>query len=88
MKTLPKNTLGSSQLEVSTICLGGWPLGGGMGAIDEKQAIRVVHAALDNGINFIDTAEGYRTSEHIIGKALAGRRDGVVLATKLSGEHS
>lgn len=88
MKTLPKNTLGPAKLEVSTICLGGWPLGGGMGAIDEKQAIRVVHAALDNGINFIDTAEGYRTSESIIGQALAGRRDDVILATKLSGEHS
>ncbi len=88
MKPLPKNPLGSARLDVSTICLGGWPLGGGMGAIDEEQAIRVVHAALDNGINFIDTAEGYRTSERIIGKALDGRRDRVLLATKLSGEHS
>ena len=59
-----------------------------MGAIDRQQAIRVVHAAIDNGINFIDTAEGYRTSEEIIGEALAGRRDRVILATKLSGEHS
>jgi aryl-alcohol dehydrogenase-like predicted oxidoreductase len=51
------------------ICLGGWPIGGGMGAIDEKQAIGVVHAALDHGVNFIDTAEGYRNSEEIIGQA-------------------
>jgi aryl-alcohol dehydrogenase-like predicted oxidoreductase len=59
-----------------------------MGAIEEKQAIRTVHAALDAGTNFIDTAEGYFTSESMLGKALVGRRDRVVLATKLSGEHS
>ena len=88
MRLLPTRQLGSEKLEVTVICLGGWPLGGGMGAIDEKQAIRVVHGALDSGVNFIDTAEGYRTSESIIGKALVGRRDGVVLATKLSGAHS
>jgi aryl-alcohol dehydrogenase-like predicted oxidoreductase len=59
-----------------------------MGAIEEKQAIRTVHAALDAGTNFIDTAEGYFTSESMLGKALVGRRDRVVLATKLSGEQS
>lgn len=88
MKLLPTRPLGSKKLEVTVICLGGWPLGGGMGAIEEKQAIRVVHGALDSGVNFIDTAEGYRTSEDIIGKALIGRRGRVVLATKLSGAHS
>jgi myo-inositol catabolism protein IolS len=88
MSNLSKQFLGNSQLKVSSICLGGWPLGGGMGAIDRQQAIRVVHAAIDNGINFIDTAEGYRTSEEIIGEALLGCRDRVILATKLSGEHS
>ena len=88
MNTLPKNPLGPANLEVSAICLGGWPLGGGMGPIEDQQAIRVVHAALDNGINIIDTAEGYRSSERIIGQALVGRRDSVILATKLSGEHS
>lgn len=88
MSTLPKQYLGPARLEVTSICLGGWPLGGGMGAIERQQAIRVVHAALDNGINFIDTAEGYRDSEEIIGEALLGRRDRVILATKLSGEHS
>jgi len=59
-----------------------------MGALDEKQAIKTVHAALDAGINFIDTAEGYYTSEAILGRALLGRRDRVMLATKLSGDHS
>lgn len=88
MSSLPTRPLGSEDLDVTVICLGGWPLGGGMGAIDESQAIRVVHAALDAGVNFIDTAEGYKTSEAVIGKALSGKRDQVVLATKLSGEHS
>ena len=88
MSTLPKRILGSAGLEVSTICLGGWPIGGGMGAIDRQQAISVVRTAVDSGINFIDTAEGYRTSEDIIGEALLGCRDRVLLATKLSGEHS
>jgi aryl-alcohol dehydrogenase-like predicted oxidoreductase len=59
-----------------------------MGPIEEKQALETVHAALDSGINFIDTAEGYYTSESTLGKAIQGRRDRVILATKLSGEHS
>jgi aryl-alcohol dehydrogenase-like predicted oxidoreductase len=59
-----------------------------MGAITEKQAIRTVHAALDAGTNFIDTAEGYLASESMLRKALADRRDRVILATKVSGEHS
>jgi aryl-alcohol dehydrogenase-like predicted oxidoreductase len=70
------------------ICLGTWGLGGGLGAIEEKQAIRTVHAALDAGTNFIDTAEGYLIAESMLGKALVGRRDRVILATKLSGQHS
>jgi aryl-alcohol dehydrogenase-like predicted oxidoreductase len=59
-----------------------------MGDIDEREAIRTVHAALDAGVNFIDTAEGYLNAEAMLGKALEGQRDQVVLATKLSGEHS
>ena len=70
------------------ICLGAWPLGGGMGELPDQQVIDTVHAAIDCGVTFIDTAEGYRTSESVLGKALAGRRDQVVLATKLSGDHS
>jgi len=70
------------------ICLGAWPLGGGMGVLPDRQVIDTVHAALDCGVNFIDTAEGYRTSESVLGKALMGKRDKVILATKLSGDHS
>ena len=88
MKHLPTRPLGRDGPDVTVVCLGTWGLGAGMGAIEEKQAIRTVHAALDAGTNFIDTAEGYLTSESALGKALADRRDRVILATKLSGEHS
>ena len=59
-----------------------------MGACPEDQAIRTVHASLDAGITFINTAEAYFTSETVLGKALRGHRHEVFLATKLSGEHT
>ena len=80
--------LGKYGPQVPVICLGAWPLGGGMGVLPDKQVIDTVHAALDHGVTFIDTAEGYRTSESVLGKALVGRREKVFLATKLSGDHS
>jgi len=80
--------LGKDGPDVPVISLGAWPLGGGMGVLPDKQVIDTVHAALDCGMTFIDTAEGYRTSESVLGKALAGKRDKVILATKLSGDHS
>ncbi len=57
---------------------------GGMGNPDHEDSIRIIHKALDAGINFIDTADGYSRgeSEEIVGKALKGRRDNIVLATK------
>ena len=85
---LPTRQLGQHGPDVTVICLGAWPLGGGYGPVEEKQAINTIHAALDAGANFIDTAEGYKASESVLGKALAGRRDQVILATKLSGDHS
>jgi aryl-alcohol dehydrogenase-like predicted oxidoreductase len=83
--------LGSSGLLVSPICLGTMTFGSPVG---KREAIRLVHAALDMGINFVDTAnvyEGYSrvlgsaggVAEEIVGKALADRRDQVVLATKV-----
>jgi len=80
--------LGIDGPEVPVICLGAWPLGGGMGAVTDDQVIATVHASIDSGANFIDTAEGYRTSESVLGKAIKGRRDEVIIATKLSGDHS
>ena len=82
--------LGSSGLLVSPICLGTMTFGT---PVPEKDAIRLVHEAIDRGVNFIDTANSYEgydrvvgssggVAEEIVGKALADRRDRVVLATK------
>ena len=85
METRP---LGDGGPDVPVICLGAWPFSGRMGSYPEEQAIRTVHACLDAGITFIDTAEAYGTSEAVVGKALRGHRQEVFLATKLSGQHS
>ena len=76
-------TLGRTGVAVSPLCLGTMMFGS-WGNADEADSIRVIHRALDAGINFVDTADVYSggQSERIVGKALAGRRDGVVLATK------
>ena len=74
---------------VSTIAFGAWPIGGGLGNVPVEQGIAAVEAALEVGMTFIDTAEGYQSSETVVGKAIRGRRDEVFLATKLSGsDHS
>ncbi len=77
--------LGQSGLEAPVVAFGAWAIGGWFwGGNDEKDSIRAIHAALDAGMNFIDTAPAYGLgrSEEIVGKAIAGRRDDVVLATK------
>jgi len=75
--------LGGTGMSVSNLCLGAMMFGE-IGNTDHDDCIRIVHRALDAGINFIDTADGYSRgeSEEIIGKSLKGRRDKVVLATK------
>jgi len=75
--------LGSTGIEVSTLCLGTMMFGA-WGNPDEAQCHRMVHAALDAGVNLVDTADVYAfgESEQILGRALAGHRDSVVLATK------
>lgn len=71
--------LGRTGLQVSCIGLGGIPIQ----RVDQAEAVRVVRSALDNGINFIDTARGYTDSEEKIGQALKGvKREEVILATK------
>jgi aryl-alcohol dehydrogenase-like predicted oxidoreductase len=80
-------TLGRTGVHVSPLCLGAMMFGA-WGNPDHDDSVRIVHAALDAGINFIDTADVYSRgeSERIVGKALAGgRRENVVLATKLHG---
>ena len=76
--------LGRTGVRVSPLCLGTLNFGGATG---EAESIRIIHAALDGGIDFIDTADVYNEgeSEVVVGKALAGRRDRVLLATKVHG---
>lgn len=84
MKTRP---VGNSGLNASVVGLGTWVLGGGSiwgQDTDDAESTRTIHAALDAGINLIDTAPayGWGRSEEIVGKAIQGRRDAVILATK------
>ena len=77
-------TLGGTGIEVSAHCLGAMMFGS-VGNPDHDDCARIIHAALDHGINVVDTADMYSAgeSEQIVGKALRGRRDNVVLATKV-----
>jgi aryl-alcohol dehydrogenase-like predicted oxidoreductase len=78
--------LGRTGVQVSKLCLGTMMFGA-WGNTDHDDSTRIIHAALDAGINFVDTADVYSAgeSEEILGKALRGRRDDVVLATKFWG---
>jgi aryl-alcohol dehydrogenase-like predicted oxidoreductase len=83
------NYLGKSNIKVSEFALGCWPFAGGSvwGNQDKSESISTVHVALDNGINFFDTAEGYDDdfhSEVILGEALKNKRNNSVIATKIS----
>ena len=81
------NDLGKSGISVSTVGLGTWGIGGGTGWGNEnndRESIKIIQAALDNGINLIGTAPNYNFghSEEIIGKAIVDRRHKVIIATK------
>ena len=85
--TVAHRGLGATGVKVSPLCLGAMMFGA-WGNPDHDDSVRIIHRALDAGINFIDTADVYSRgeSEEIVGKALAeGRRDAVVLATKVHG---
>ncbi|MEJ2870319.1 aldo/keto reductase [Actinomycetospora sp. OC33-EN08] len=79
-------TLGRTGIKVSPYCLGAMMFGA-MGNPDHDDSVRIINRALDAGVNFVDTADVYSRgeSEEIVGKALKGRRDDVVLATKFHG---
>jgi aryl-alcohol dehydrogenase-like predicted oxidoreductase len=90
---MSQRALGRSELKVSPLGLGCWAIGGpwrwldgqgGWGDVDDNESVRAIHAALDHGINFFDTAATYGTghSEQILARALEGKRDQVVIATK------
>jgi aryl-alcohol dehydrogenase-like predicted oxidoreductase len=93
MTKVSQRMLGRSDIRVSPMGLGCWAIGGpwywldgpgGWGDIDDNESVRAIHAALDLGINFFDTAANYGTghSERILGRALEGKRDQAVIATK------
>jgi aryl-alcohol dehydrogenase-like predicted oxidoreductase len=86
-------TLGRSGIEVSALGFGAWAIGGpfwngtqplGWGEVDDEESVRAIHRALELGVTFFDTADVYGTghSERVLGRALAGRRGDVVIATK------
>lgn len=77
--------LGKSDLQVPVVSFGAWAIGGWLwGGTDDEAAVRAIHAAIDQGMTLIDTAPVYGMghSEEVVGKAVAGRRDGVLIATK------
>ncbi len=89
--TIPTRTLGTtSSLTVSALGLGCMGMSEFYGTADEAQGIATIHRALDLGVTFLDTADMYGpfTNERLVGKALAGRRDGVQLATKFGNERN
>jgi aryl-alcohol dehydrogenase-like predicted oxidoreductase len=88
-----KRKLGKSGIQVSAMGMGCWAIGGpwsldggpsGWGRVEDRESIRAIHCALDRGIDFFDTAANYGCghSERILGRALAGRRERVIVATK------
>lgn len=90
---MEKRVLGRSKIKVSPMGLGCWAIGGqfymddkidGYGEIDDRESIRAIHTALDMGVNFLDTSDAYGIghSEEVIGEALEGKRNQVVIATK------
>jgi aryl-alcohol dehydrogenase-like predicted oxidoreductase len=90
-----RRNLGRSGIEVSALGMGCWAIGGpfwsretplGWGKVDDEESIRAIHAALDQGVDFFDTANVYGAghSERVLGRAFAGRRSQVVIATKFS----
>jgi aryl-alcohol dehydrogenase-like predicted oxidoreductase len=85
-RVMDTRELGRTGVQVTPLCLGAMMFGA-WGNTDHDDSIGVIHAALDAGINFIDTADVYARgeSEEIVGKALKGRRDSVILATKVHG---
>jgi aryl-alcohol dehydrogenase-like predicted oxidoreductase len=79
-------TLGKSGLQVSALGLGCMGMSEFYGPLDEAESVATIHAALDAGVNFLDTADAYGpfTNEELVGRAIKGRRQEVVLATKFA----
>jgi aryl-alcohol dehydrogenase-like predicted oxidoreductase len=85
MISIEHRELGKNGPAVPVLGFGAWPIGGGLGRVQKSTAITAVKAAIDSGVTLIDTAEGYRSSEGLIGEALqGGYRERCFLATKAS----
>ena len=80
---MDQRILGATGMSVSPLCLGAMMFGA-MGNADHDEGVRIIHRAIDAGINFIDTADlySYGESEEIVAKAIKGRRDDLIVATK------
>ncbi|MFU8827751.1 MAG: aldo/keto reductase, partial [Brevefilum sp.] len=86
MADIEKRILGKSGIKVTKLGLGLWAIGGDeWGEVEDRESLDVISAALDMGINFFDTADVYGTghSEELLGKAMQGRRDKFIVATKI-----
>jgi len=81
---MERRRLGGTDLELSVIGLGTWVFGGRWGGADDADSVAACHAALDAGVNWIDTADiyGQHRAERIVGRVLKERRDEVIVATK------
>jgi aryl-alcohol dehydrogenase-like predicted oxidoreductase len=86
---MQQRTLGSQGLGVSAIGLGCMGMSQLYGPADEQESLATIHRALDLGVTFLDTADMYGpfTNERLVGRAIAGHRDEVVVATKFGNQH-